>query len=45
MVLAQYYNFVRYGRDGYRYVMERMMRNTVGSRRRSQPASRRPARR
>jgi glutamate decarboxylase len=28
MVLAQYYNFVRFGRDGYRYVMETMMRNT-----------------
>jgi len=28
MVLAQYYNFVRFGRDGYRYVMETMQRNT-----------------
>ena len=27
MVLAQYYNFVRLGRDGYRYVMEIMQRN------------------
>jgi glutamate decarboxylase len=27
MVLAQYYNFVRYGRDGYRYVMETMQYN------------------
>ena len=24
MVLAQYYNFVRYGHDGYRYIMETM---------------------
>jgi glutamate decarboxylase len=30
MVLAQYYNFVRYGKDGYRYIMETMMRNTRG---------------
>jgi glutamate decarboxylase len=30
MVLAQYYNFVRFGRDGYRYVMETMMQNTRG---------------
>jgi glutamate decarboxylase len=28
MVLAQYYNFVRYGHDGYRYVMEVMQQNT-----------------
>jgi len=28
MVLAQYYNFVRYGRAGYRYIMETMWRNT-----------------
>ena len=28
MVLAQYYNFVRFGRTGYRYVMETMMRNS-----------------
>jgi glutamate decarboxylase len=27
MVLAQYYNFVRFGRDGYRYVMEMMQAN------------------
>jgi glutamate decarboxylase len=27
MVLAQYYNFVRYGHDGYRYIMESMQRN------------------
>src|SRR6201991_609929 len=27
MVLAQYYNFVRYGREGYGYVMEAMQRN------------------
>jgi glutamate decarboxylase len=28
MVLAQYYNFVRFGHDGYRYIMETMMANT-----------------
>ena len=27
MVLAQYYNFVRYGHDGYRYIMESMQPN------------------
>jgi glutamate decarboxylase len=27
MVLAQYYNFVRYGRDGYAYVMKAMEQN------------------
>jgi glutamate decarboxylase len=27
MVLAQYYNFVRYGREGYTYVMEAMQQN------------------
>ena len=27
MVLAQYYNFVRYGHDGYRYIMEVMQQN------------------
>src|SRR4051812_12465898 len=27
MVLAQYYNFIRYGHDGYRYVMETMQAN------------------
>jgi glutamate decarboxylase len=27
MVLAQYYNFIRYGHDGYRYIMETMQRN------------------
>jgi glutamate decarboxylase len=27
MVLAQYYNFVRFGHDGYRYVMETMQSN------------------
>src|SRR5881398_2810602 len=27
MVLAQYYNFVRYGHDGYRYIMETMRYN------------------
>ncbi len=30
MVLAQYYNFVRYGHDGYRYVMETMQANARG---------------
>jgi glutamate decarboxylase len=28
MVLAQYYNFVRFGHDGYRYIMQTMMANT-----------------
>jgi glutamate decarboxylase len=28
MVLAQYYNLVRLGRDGYRFVMETMQQNT-----------------
>jgi glutamate decarboxylase len=28
MVLAQYYNFVRLGRDGYRFIMETMEANT-----------------
>jgi glutamate decarboxylase len=27
MVLAQYYNFVRYGRDGYTYIMKAMEQN------------------
>ena len=27
MVLAQYYNLVRYGRDGYRYIMANMQHN------------------
>ncbi len=27
MVLAQYYNFVRFGHDGYRYVMETLQQN------------------
>jgi glutamate decarboxylase len=27
MVLAQYYNFVRFGFDGYRYIIETMQRN------------------
>jgi glutamate decarboxylase len=27
MVLAQYYNFVRYGREGYAYVMRAMQEN------------------
>jgi glutamate decarboxylase len=30
MVLAQYYNFVRFGHDGYRYIMQTMMANTRG---------------
>jgi glutamate decarboxylase len=28
MVLAQYYNFIRFGRAGYRYIMETMQQNT-----------------
>jgi len=28
MVLAQYYNFVRFGHNGYRFIMETMMANT-----------------
>jgi len=27
MVLAQYYNFVRYGREGYAYIMKAMQQN------------------
>jgi glutamate decarboxylase len=27
MVLAQYYNFIRFGHDGYRYIMETMQAN------------------
>jgi glutamate decarboxylase len=30
MVLAQYYNFVRFGRAGYGYIMDTMMANTRG---------------
>jgi glutamate decarboxylase len=30
MVLAQYYNFVRFGRSGYRYIMETMQANARG---------------
>jgi glutamate decarboxylase len=29
MVLAQYYNFVRFGHDGYRYIMETMKQNAI----------------
>jgi glutamate decarboxylase len=29
MVLAQYYNFVRYGREGYRVIMETMQANAL----------------
>jgi len=29
MVLAQYYNFVRYGRDGYAYIMNNMRQNAL----------------
>jgi glutamate decarboxylase len=29
MVLAQYYNFVRFGHEGYRYIMETMWKNTL----------------
>src|SRR5215218_9497109 len=28
MVLAQYYNFVRFGHEGYRFIMETMQQNT-----------------
>jgi glutamate decarboxylase len=28
MVLAQYYNFIRFGHEGYRYIMETMQANT-----------------
>ena len=27
MVLAQYYNFVRFGREGYAYIMDAMQKN------------------
>jgi glutamate decarboxylase len=30
MVLAQYYNFVRFGHNGYRYIMETMQQNARG---------------
>jgi glutamate decarboxylase len=30
MVMAQYYNFVRYGHEGYRYIMETMQTNARG---------------
>ena len=40
MVLAQYYNFVRFGHDGYRYIMETMQPNARGAR----PADRRDRR-
>src|SRR6266516_400058 len=30
MVLAQYYNFVRFGHDGYRYILETMQQNARG---------------
>ncbi len=29
MVLAQYYNFVRFGREGYAYIMGMMQRNSA----------------
>src|SRR3954471_19604871 len=29
LVLAQYYNFIRYGHDGYRYIMETMQSNAA----------------
>ena len=32
MVLAQYYNFVRFGHDGYRYIMETMAANAARAR-------------
>src|SRR5213079_1109469 len=28
MVLAQYYNMVRFGREGYTYIMQNMQKNT-----------------
>jgi glutamate decarboxylase len=28
MVLAQYYNFVRFGHEGYRFIMDTMQQNT-----------------
>ena len=31
MVLAQYYNFIRFGHDGYAYIMEMMQRNAASS--------------
>ena len=33
MVLAQYYNFVRYGRAGYTYIMKNMQQNAQSARR------------
>ena len=42
MVLAQYYNFVRLGRDGYTYVMKQMQQNA--QRARGEPARQRPVR-
>jgi glutamate decarboxylase len=29
MVMAQYYNFIRYGFEGYRYIMETMAHNSI----------------
>jgi glutamate decarboxylase len=29
MVLAQYYNFVRFGHEGYRYIMQTMQENAL----------------
>jgi glutamate decarboxylase len=29
MVIAQYYNFVRFGREGYRFIMETMQHNAA----------------
>ena len=33
MVLAQYYNLVRYGRAGYTYIMQNMEQNAAAARR------------
>ena len=37
MVLAQYYNFVRLGREGYAYVMKAMQKNAEGAGRQARP--------
>ena len=39
MVLAQYYNFVRFGHDGYRYIMETMQAQRARAGRRGSPTS------
>ena len=45
MVLAQYYNFVRFGHDGYRYIMQTMQQNTRALARRIERDRRVPAHR